>query len=160
MSKEHPVLIIHTAPFCGACKQFLQPNNMAKLTKLVKELNPNAEIKIVSNENWSNTNKTDDVPTVNYIPAFPMLMLTTSSNCNRRGNMNDVMILNHYWNGSQIIPVKNTELESIESFLRRNMSIISSRISKIEQQYQHVDNSMENKIKRKERTFRLIGVNE
>lgn len=171
MSNEHPILLIHTAPWCGGCKNLLQPNNMSKITKILKELNPNTEVKIVSNQHWNDTNKTDDIPTVNYIPTFPMLMLMNSSNCNRSGTMNEVRIYNHNWNGSSI--VKNEKEESIEAFLRKNVLAITGEIQNkketpIKKPNPNVSsiqgpttyNRNENKIKRKERTFRLVGLNE
>lgn len=179
MSNEHPVLLIHTAPWCGACKSLLQPNNMSKITKLLKELNPEAEIKIISNKHFNDTNKTDDIPTVNYIPAFPMLMVMNSSNCSRRGSMNNVRIFNHNWDGNQIN--KNEKSESIEAFLRKNIAAINEEIdtnkarekivndkNRVKSSTSNNSNTLDsivqnrgkNENKRRERTFRLVGLNE
>lgn len=164
MADDIPVLIIHTAPWCSACKQLIQPNNLAKITKLLKELNPDAEIKIVSNSNFDNPNKTDNVPSVNYFPVFPMLMVTNSLNCNRKGSMNKVKILNHNWDGTKL--VKSEKQESIEAFLRRTIfkpnaqpknSFTSGIYTHSKQDFPE---DMKNKNKRRERSFKLIGINE
>lgn len=116
MAASYPVVLIHTAPFCPFCKEFLSPPKLSAFTKLIHDINPRAQIKVVSHEYYNKTNKEEQYPPFDYIPRFPMIMVTDSSNCHRKGTMDKVKILGHKWDGKAIV---ETTGENTTEFLKK-----------------------------------------
>jgi len=165
MAESHPIVLIHAAPWCGGCKQLLAPPNLAKLTKLIHELNPTAEIKVVYHEHYGKTNKVDEYPPFDYIPGFPTLMITDSTNCNRKGTMDKVKIRGARWNGKTIV---KTQDEPIETFLRNYINMFSPvggaplqpPVGNVHKELPTTvlnGSPPRNSFKREERHFKLIG---
>jgi len=159
-----PYLLIHTAPWCGACKSLMAPSTFSKITEIIRGVNPSTQIKIISHENYSKTNKVEEYPPVNCIPGFPMLMITSSDNCNRRGTMDKCKIYNYKWDGSKLVEISKNSKESIKSWLERelNPSLFkqtnkevrssSKSTSQVDRVSPHVNKN--------KRTFRLVGEND
>ena len=163
MASSHPVVMIHAAPWCVSCKKFLSPDNLDKITKHIKTINPNTEIKIIYHKDFKDTNKTEEYPPFNYIPAFPTMMVTSSANCNRKGSISKVEMLGYKWNGNAI--VKGTS-ESMEAFLSRTLRSPSigggnspSIINEVTKPFIGTTTGGDRvKTDRRERSFRLVGV--
>lgn len=159
MASSHPVILIHAATWCGACKHFTGADNMSKLTRLIQSINPSTEVKIIYHNNFKDTNKKEEYPPIDYIPGFPMLMITDSTNCSRSGTMNKVHILGYKWNGKALV---RGEDESPEAFIKRvlkpgNLSPNGNKpiINEVTKPNQSI--GINGKTNRRERRFILIG---
>lgn len=118
MSDIHPILMIHKAPWCGACRNLLEPSNFNRITSIIKKVNPSTEIKIINHENYNQTNRHDQYPPFNYIQGFPTFMITSSDNCTRKGNISKVYIFNGKHVNGQILEDKSQKL-SFDAWLKK-----------------------------------------
>jgi hypothetical protein len=165
-TSSHPVVLIHGAPWCGACKQLLQRENLDKLTKTVKAINPNTTIKVIYHKNFKETNKTDEYPPINAFSEFPTIMVTSSSNCSKRGSMSKVEVFKYKWNGSSL--VRSQTQEDYGAFFTRAINSVMGTPVPPRQPNGHtvphnstpVTVSGAVKTERTARHFRLVGLNE
>lgn len=118
---SNPVIIIHGTKWCGACKHLLSGNRYEKMVNLIKELNPEAEIKIIYHEGFRELNQKEEYPRIDYLPSFPMVMITTKDNCTSRGNMNKVKINGYKYKDGKLVRQSERSLASLDQFLRSNL---------------------------------------
>lgn len=160
MSSVYPVVLIHAAPWCGGCKHMLAPDNLERLTKMVKTIHPRTQIRVVYHADFKNINKTDDYPPISHIPKFPLVTVTTSTNCTKRGTMNKVEVHEYKWNGSTL--VASNQQETHIAFLTRAINSVMGLPAPAQQPAASVPvtRSAPVKSERRERSFRLVGIQE
>lgn len=163
MAAAHPVVLIHGAPWCGACKQLLQREQLDKLMQTVRSINPNTTVKVIMHKNFKEPNKTDEYPPINGFQEFPTIMVTSSTNCTKRGNMNKVEVFKYKWNGSSLVRSQTNEDYNV-FFNRAINSVMGMPIpsSSSKQPNVAVPATVSGAVKteRTTRHYRLIGLNE
>lgn len=167
-TKEHPVLMIHKAPWCGACKSLLSPQNYNRILAVIRSVNPDTEIKVISHEDYQKTNKVENYPHVNYIQGFPSLMITTSSNCHKGGTYSKVHILDGKYDskvpGGAILNI-NTRSD-IEGWLRRYLDPKLYNVGKSTPSETNIGRAVSSvltpsvKSKSKHKSFTLLPIND
>jgi hypothetical protein len=100
--KDHPVLVISKTPWCGACKEFLNPKTYSQVLSVIRSINPDTEIRIIVHEDYGKTNKVDNYPHVKYIQSFPSLMITSVSNCHKSADFSGVYIYDGIYDNGAI----------------------------------------------------------
>jgi hypothetical protein len=171
MDTEHPVLIVHTAPWCTACAKLLDPSAFNQIVKTIKDTNPSTEIKIIKHNNYNDTNKHDQYPTFNYINGFPTFMITGSGNCNRKGSFDKVRIFGSKYDKGKILG-DNSSKVSFTNWLVTHLDtkLYSNKKANVQEtDHDNVKKIMDTIVvskpthssenKRTQRTFRLISVN-
>lgn len=116
-----PVIIIHAAHFCGACKALTTGKRFADFVQLATSLNRDVQIKIIYHEDFTILNKKEEYPQLNKIPQFPLIMITTKDNCKKTGDMSKVKIHGFNWDGKKLVSKGTKSALDYDSFLRKNM---------------------------------------
>jgi hypothetical protein len=109
--KDHPVLVISKTPWCGACKDFLNPKTYNQVLSIIRSINPDTEIRIVVHEDYGKTNKVDNYPHVKYINGFPSLMITSVANCHKNADFSTVYIYDGIYDNGAIRPSKGPSID-------------------------------------------------
>ena len=124
MDDSHPVLFIHTAPWCPTCKNILKPENYNILTDTINSINPNTEIRLIQHAHYQQLNKDPNKiypRVIKAVHVFPSFVVQPSSHATKEGTMEKSIIFKGYFDANigAIVEDKQSKDENIKEWLSR-----------------------------------------
>lgn len=124
MNDSHPVLFIHTAPWCNSCKNIVKPEHWNILTDTVKSINPDTEIRLIQHQNYHQLNKDPSKiypRVIKAVHTFPSFVVQPSPHATKEGTMERSIIYRGTFDerAGAIVEDKKSKEETIKEWLGR-----------------------------------------
>jgi thiol-disulfide isomerase/thioredoxin len=138
MDNSHPVLFIHTAPWCPTCKNIVKPENWNILTDTINSINPNTEIRLIQHAHYQQLNKDPSKiypRVIKAVHVFPSFVVQPSTYATKEGSMEKSIIFKGYFDTSigAIVEDKESKDENIKDWLASALLSVSDNNQKEEQ---------------------------
>lgn len=126
MDEVHPVLFLHTVPWCKTCINLTKPESWNVLTNLIESINPSTEIRVIQHVDYQTLNKdtTKIYPRViKQIHTYPCFIIQPSNLANKEGNMEGAYIYKAKFDRSTgfILPDENKPDGTMKDWLSKHL---------------------------------------
>lgn len=131
MEEIHPVLFIHTVPWCVLCKNLTKPENWNYLVNIVQSLNPATEIKVIRHITYDKLNVDDGIiypREIKKIHSYPCFVILPSNLAGKDGSMENAHIFMSEFNKSTgiIEPIQENIPPKLSDWLSKHLQASST----------------------------------